>query len=373
MNPFLINNYEGAAFFCDREQETLALLSNFKNNRNTTIFAQRRIGKTALIQHLFTKLKSNRGYACLYLDIYATQNLKNFTNELANAIYKVFPENLSIGKKFREAIKLLRPIISIDSMSGAPELSLDISKPHQFEKTIPQLLQFLDSRNIKILIAIDEFQQILNYPEKNVEALLRTCIQQLKNVNFIFCGSNQNLMHHIFHSAKRPFYASTATLHLEKIATPIYADFIKFHFAQGKKRISEEAVQMILELTKAHTYYTQMLCHTLFASPEKKIGTAFVLTTLAAILRENEGTYFQYRNLLTPLQWILLKSIAKEDCLFKPYSKNFVGNYHLGSAAIVKRGLDALLQKEMVYYHSTTETPYYEVHDEFLAHWLKNK
>jgi len=55
------------------------------------------------------------------------------------------------------------------------------------------------------VFAIDEFQQITNYPEKNTEAFLRTHIQSSQNTVFIFCGSNQKLMHEMFNSAKRPF------------------------------------------------------------------------------------------------------------------------------------------------------------------------
>ena len=168
-NPFLINTYLSPEYFCDRKNETEALLSNIENNSNTTCFAQRRLGKTALLQHVFFQLKKKKNIECIYLDIYATQNLKDFTNELANAIYRIFPDNKGIGKRFWDAIKLFRPVISMNSFSGTPELSLDISQARQLEKTIPQLLQFLDAQKLKIIIAIDEFQQILTYPEKNNE------------------------------------------------------------------------------------------------------------------------------------------------------------------------------------------------------------
>ena len=154
MNPFLINNYLSPGYFCDRENEAKTLIDNINNQSNTAFFAQRRIGKTALIRHVF-HLPKKKKITCIYLDIYATQNLKEFTNQLANSIYNIFPENKSIGKRFWEAIKLLRPIISMNAMTGSPELSLDITQPKQFEKKIPQLLQFLEAQKIRKVIAID--------------------------------------------------------------------------------------------------------------------------------------------------------------------------------------------------------------------------
>ena len=60
-------------------------------------------------------------------------------------------------------------------------------------------------RGQPVVIAIDEFQQILEYPEQNVEALLRTAIAPLKQTSFIFCGSNQAMMQTILLPRARPF------------------------------------------------------------------------------------------------------------------------------------------------------------------------
>ncbi|MCE9539009.1 MAG: ATP-binding protein [Bacteroidetes bacterium] len=372
MNPFLINNYLSPDYFCDRESETKTLLDNIHNQSNTVFFAQRRVGKTALIQHVFYLLKKKE-ITSIYIDIYATQNLKDFTNQLANSIYNIFPENKSMSKRFWEAIKLLRPIISVDEISGTPQLSLDITQNKQFEKTIPQLLHFLDVQNIKTVIAIDEFQQILNYPEKNVEALLRTSIQQLKNVHFVFCGSNQKMMHHIFNSAKRPFYASTKNITLQKIDSTIYAHFIKEQFEKHKFKINTNDIELILELSDSHTYYTQRLCHEIFANGIKTITADSILQTINHILLDNEGVYFQYRNLITPAQWNLLKAIAIEHKIEQPYAQKFMYKHNLGTSANVKRGIEALVEKEMIYYNTGVAKPYYEVYDKFLMRWLQYK
>jgi AAA+ ATPase superfamily predicted ATPase len=372
MNPFLINEYVLPAYFCDRETETKKLMNNITNKINTAFFAQRRIGKTALIHHVFYLLQKKK-ISTLYIDIYATQCLKEFTNQLANGIFQVFPEKQSIGKRFWEAIKLLRPVISADEITGNPQLSLDITQTKQFEKTIPQLLHFLDAQNIKVVIAIDEFQQILNYPEKNVEALLRTVIQTLKNVNFIFCGSNQKMMYQIFNNAKRPLYASTSNINLQKIPTKIYSKFIQEQFQKNKFKISADDIDLILDLTACHTYYTQRLCHHLFANGIKAIKTKDIYQTLSSLLLDNENIYFQYRNLITAAQWNLLKAIAIEEKVVQPYAQKFIHKHILGNSANVKRGLEALVEKEMIYYHTGVEMPYYEVYDKFLMRWLQYK
>jgi len=371
INPFGISGYLGPEYFCDREQETKTLITNINNHSHTAFFALRRLGKTALIQNVFYHLSKQRNRKCIYLDIYATQNLKDLTNLLANSIYNVFPEKKGIGKKFWELIKLLRPVLSIDSISGEPTLSLDISQPKQYEKTIPQLLNFLDQQAIKTAIAIDEFQQILTYPEKNVEAILRSTMQQLKNVTFIFCGSNQAMMQQIFNSAKRPFYASCNSINLQKIDSDVYHKFIKSTFTKYKYKIENAEIETIIDYTNLHTYYTQSLCHELFANQQKNIQPTTIQQVTYKILTEKEGTYFQYRNLLTATQWQLLKAIAIEEKVIQPYAKQFINTHNLGSSAIVKRSLEALLDKEMIYKDSSIKEPYYAVYDKFLMRWLQ--
>jgi len=39
------------------------------------------------------------------------------------------------------------------------------------------------------IVAIDEFQAITDYPERNVEELMRTYVQQCRNAVFVFSGS----------------------------------------------------------------------------------------------------------------------------------------------------------------------------------------
>lgn len=373
MNPFLINNYISPSFFCDRENETNALIQNITNQSNTVFFAQRRVGKTALIHHVFHHLKSKKEYTTLYLDIYATQSLKDFTNQLANSIYKAFPEKKGIATRFWESIKLLRPVLSINEITGTPELSLDISQASQMERSITQLLQFLEKQKKPVVIAIDEFQQILEYPEKNVEALLRTSIQQLQQVHFIFLGSNRKMIFEIFNSTKRPFYASAKNLYLHKIKKNKYSPFIQKHFNKNHLNISENAIELVLDLTRRHTYYTQHLCHEIFALHEKNTTKKTVYKALYKILSENEAMYFQYRNLLTPAQWKLLKALAKEEKTYKPYNQQFIKKYNLSAPTSVKRTLNALLDKELIYYQVMQEEPYYEIQDKFLMRWLQYK
>lgn len=49
-NPFLVYGYASPRYFCDREAETQQILSALENERNLTLIAPRRMGKTGLIK-----------------------------------------------------------------------------------------------------------------------------------------------------------------------------------------------------------------------------------------------------------------------------------------------------------------------------------
>lgn len=372
-NPFISTSYRGPDYFCDRKQESRQLSRFMLHGINVTLFAIRRLGKTGLIHHVFHPYKNSTKLACIYLDILATKNLSDFTNQLATAVYKRFPPQKTLGKKITELLHRFRPVISFDELTGAPSLTLTIETKAQKENTIGQIFNFLDRQNIKVVFAIDEFQQILEYPEKNTEALLRTYIQQLKNISFIFCGSNQKLMHEIFNSAKRPFFASCSNLNLGYINEAEYKKFIQKKFKEHKRSIDEDSLNFICSWTTLHTFYTQYFCFTLFAKNIKHNTLKDTHETALSILKLNENTFFQYRNLLTDAQWNLLSAIAKEEKLFRPQAKAFIAKYRLGTPALVKRGMDALLKKEIIFYNSGTEAPYYEVYDKFLMRWMQMK
>jgi uncharacterized protein len=372
-NPFLISGYKDEDSFCDRRGETLLLTKHIKNNINTTLFAIRRIGKTGLIQHLFFKLQKNKKVACIYVDIYATQDLKSFTNTLATAIYKRFPEKKGVSQSIIDFIKKLRPVISYDQLTGSPEISIELNQAKQYERTIQQIFQFLDAQKIHVVFAIDEFQQITTYPEKNTEALLRTYIQTLHNVSFIFCGSNQKIMHEMFNNAKRPFYASCTNMNLNFIITSEYTQFIVTQFKKHKRTITAEAVDYILTWTFRHTFYTQYVCNQLFASGIKKITLDDVFGICQKVLEVHEGTYYQYRNLLTKAQWDLLKAIAHEETISKLHSKDFLKKYQLGTTSTISRSIESLLEKELLHKELQQEQTTYSINDKFLMRWLQRK
>jgi AAA+ ATPase superfamily predicted ATPase len=372
-NPFPVSGYFGSEYFCNRSKETQNIVLKADNGVNTTLISIRRMGKTGLIQHVFNQLSKENKTVGIYIDIFHTQNLADFINKFATTVVRSFPVSQPIGKKILAVIKQLRPIISYDQLTGNPEISFDFQQPSEYEHSLKNILDFLDAQNKPILIAIDEFQQIVNYPEKNVEALLRSNIQSLKNIQFIFSGSHKHLMMELFNNVKRPFYSSTQTLYLGSIEKQDYAAFIEAKINGINRIIEPEAIQFILDWTDIHTYYTQVICNRIVATGTRKITLEKVKAVCNSVLEEQSGTYFQYRNMLTTAQWQFLQAVAKENRLYHPTAKDFIQKHKLGTPASVKRTLESVLTKELIFQETDEKGNYYRIYDIFLSRWLARK
>ena len=362
-NPFTIKSYESKDLFCDREEELQLMLRNCENRSDTTLISQRRMGKTGLILRLFDELKDVRpDIHTIYLDIFASRTFDDFIKLLAEAAMRSFQPKTSIGDKLLTFIKSLRPQLSFDNITGEPQLQITYQTAHEKEYTLRGLFEFLDSQGDHTIIAIDEFQQIRDYPEQNIEALLRTYIQQTHNLTFIFCGSKKHMMADIFSNVKKPFYNSTVFVSLGKIPETSYSDFIRKIFADHHKSITDEALMFILDWTRRHTYYTQQLCHTIYANGSVSITIEDVKKACEQLMKQSETVFLQYRQMLTDKQWNYLIAVAKEGSVQQITASAFLKDHNIGSPSVSRRLADALCELA-----GTT----YSVSDVFLSRWME--
>ena len=371
-NPFILSPYESKDLFCDREKETKAIIDDLKNGVNVTLISPRRYGKTGLIYRVFDEMSRVQPSTIqCYCDIYSADCLEGFVKLLSESIVRCVKDESAI-KKFFSVFGGIRPLLSYDPLSGVPQVSITYQNEGQKLDTLRSIFDYLGSQKKKIVVALDEFQVVREFKGVNMEALLRTYIQPLKNVRFIFCGSKKHVMADMFVNAKSPFYESTHIVYLEKIERDVYGIFVENLFKLGKRTIEEDALNFVLDWTRCHTFYTQYLCHRLFRDGERKIGLSHVKMACAQILQENAPGFIERRNMLTDKQWQFLKAVAKEGSVEQPTAGSFVSKYKLGTGAAVKRMLTALVEKELLLETLSLEGKSYCVYNVFLSRWLES-
>ena len=135
VSPFLTIGYKSKEYFCDREYELDVFKRNVINGINMTLISVRRLGKSSFIHRLFDDFEPQK-YACIFVDIYACTNLKDFTETLALSIFNKFPQKRGIGLRFFDFLKNLRPVISYDALNGQPEIRFEFAQTKEYEHTL---------------------------------------------------------------------------------------------------------------------------------------------------------------------------------------------------------------------------------------------
>ena len=368
LNPFAVFGYAGAQYFCDREIESKELISALRNGRNITLRSPRRIGKTGLIQHVFAQLaQTNPEIKCFYVDLFSTHSLDEMVVELGKAIIGQLDTPLQKVEGYvAQFFKSCRLYLSPDPLTGSPKLGLDLVTNNP-AVTLDEIFTYIRQSDRECYIAIDEFQQVVDYPQKNVEALLRTYMQQCPKVRFIFSGSKQHLMSDIFNSPKRPFYRSTDKMTLAPIPELAYYAFAKQWMQTADIQISEEVFHDIYTRASGYTWYIQYMLNRLYEMHPKQVEETDVMACLNYIIQREEDDYRKMYNLLTNNQAQVLRAIAKEKIVSAPTASAFLKKYNLPAVSSVMRVIDFLKEKEYIY----PADDGYIIYDRFMAIWLQ--
>ena len=373
-NPFYITGIIPEPYFCDRERETTWMVRTIGNKAHILLTSPRRMGKTQLMRHVFEQPSIKGSYYTFYTDIYATTSLHELVLFLSKEIYSVLvPKGKAALDKFLAGLHSLAGSFGYDPVSNTPTFNIKLGDIHSPELTLEEIFRYLEQADKPCIFAIDEFQQIANYPEKNVEAMLRTHIQKMNNCLFIYAGSNRHVLENMFNSAAKPFYNSAEQIYLDSISKDIYTTFAQEQFASANRRITSEAASLAYDLFDGHTYYVHNVLHNAFAyiDPDKVIDEADIYQVLNDILEEKGHSFASVMNQLNFQQKESLIAIAKEGKASGVTSVAFVKKHALKSPSSVQYAISALLEKQLLTYQSEERTKMYSVADRFMEMWIR--
>ena len=367
-NPFVVYGYKGPEYFCDRVAESNKICSALRNERNVTLVSPRRMGKTGLIHHVFNKMETeDKECKCFYIDIFATKNIEQFVQTLGSAVIgKLDSFSQSALRKIQEFFSAWRPAVTFDQLTGLPTVTLDI-KQNEGNESLKQIFEYMKMSGKRCYIAIDEFQQIQNYSERGLEAMLRSYIQFLPNVYFIFSGSHQHMMEEMFLSANRPFFQSSMVMSLGCIDFEEYMQFANRMIEGQNRTIGQETFQRIYDFAGGITWYVQAILHGIYEHPDRIVDKTLVDDVVKELVEEQSATFQNYCAWLTDNQYALLKAIAYENSVKSPLAQQFIHTHHLPATSSVKTALRTLEDKMLV---SRSANDGYSVSDKLFALWL---
>lgn len=368
INPFFIGRYAGERYFCDREKDTEILIKHIENGRNVALISPRRLGKSGLMHHTFAQDRIKENFTPIYIDIYATKNLAEFAKTLSEGVVKAVRQQEGWAEKIMRFIKSLRVGFKVDPMTGSTSFEIGVGDIENPDKTIREAFEYIESFDKPCILAIDEFQQIREYPETTTEAFIRTIVQQCSKTRFIFCGSKRHMMTDIFYSPSKPFFQSVINQSLKPIPMDTYVEFAGRLFAERGKFLDKFTAELVYKMFDGCTWYMQMIMNELFALTEK--GTIctreYIDIAWDNIILAQEDRFQAILFSLAPKQKEVLFAIAKERKVEGITSAEFVKRHRLVSASSVQAALKPLLKNDIV----TNEDGIYRIYDYFFADYL---
>lgn len=369
-NPFYLTADIPEPYFCDREKETETLVRYITNGNNVVLMSPRRMGKSGLIFHSFKQPQIKKNYRTLYVDILQSSSLREFVFLFGKAVFdNLVPKTTKWIKTFLTTVRSLNGRISIDPISGQPAFNMMLGEVETPLLTLDEIFRYIESYDRYCIIAIDEFQQITRYPEKNIEAILRTHIQKASNANFIFSGSERHVMAQMFGAYSRPFYQSASFLTLEAIEKSVYVEFASKLFLQGEKHIEVTALERLYDMFDGFTFYMQKTLNQCYArtQPDTKCDETLMKKCLDFILETEATTFRSILSNISERQKELLYAIAVEGTARNICSQEFINRYNLAGASSVQSATKQLLERD---YISRLDKTYF-LTDKFLELWIK--
>lgn len=370
--PFVYGKIADFENFTDRVEDSTYLTANFKGLINSIIISPRRWGKTSLVNKVVDALSHSNEYIVCKVDIFNCRSEEQFYTTYANCVLKA---SFSAWDEFVAGTKtylsrMLPKIALTDAMQNY-ELSFGIDfsdKKLSFDEILNLPEKIAADKNKKVIVCIDEFQNINDYDDSlGFQQKLRAHWQLHSNVCYCLYGSKRHMLLHIFNDYKMPFYKFGDILFLQKIKREDWILFISKRFADTGKSIDNEQCGLIADLAKNHPYYVQQLSQQTWLRTTETCSTDIVNETFESLVNQLSLLFSNIIDTLTTKQIGFLVAIAQNETNFS--SKAVLNKYNLGTSANIKNLRKAVLDKDIIDILTGNKI---EFQDPIFEYWLLN-
>lgn len=370
--PFVFGVRVEGDTFTDRKEETNRLKMNFLYGVNTILISPRRMGKTSLVEKVCSLVESDT-LKIAKIDAFGCRSENDFINAFATAVVRAtsskWEEWMENAKTFHSRFI---PKISIgqDPLTDF-SIALEYNRANTVTEDILQLPETIaKQKGIKIVICIDEFQQIADFPDSiTFQKKLRSVWQLQSNVSYCLYGSKKHMMEKMFQSQSHPFYRFGDLFYLDKISETDWVEYICDRFRVTGKEISRELASEICTVTDRYSSYVQQLAWLVWLRTDKHATKEDVEFGIDRMLDACEPLFIQQTESLSAYQMNFLRALV--NGVHTGFTRSeILDTYQLGTAANISRLKKALTEKDLI---MMTAPKKLEISDPILALWLKRR
>ncbi|MDR1757801.1 MAG: ATPase [Bacteroidales bacterium] len=369
--PFIFGKTAEIHNFTDREEETKRLTQNFYSLVNTMIISPRRWGKSSLVKSVAKSLvNDNKDIKVCLLDIFNIHNETEFYVNFAKNIIKATSTKWEDwAENAKEFLSRLIPKISFSPDNQAEfSFGIELDEIKQNPDDIINLAETIaKKKKIKIIVCIDEFQNIANFEDALAfQQKLRSHWQHHQNVSYCLYGSKRSMLINIFANPSMPFYKFGDIMFLEKIENKVWGKFIQKRFKDTGKKISKKEGEYLASLVANHPYYVQQLAQMSWLRTKVSCSKSIIDASLQTLKNQLSLLFVSLIDNLTTTQINFLKALLDGHTSF---GQEILQKYNLGTSANIIRIKESLVSKEVIDITSKN----IEIQDPVFQLWLKEE
>ena len=350
-SPFQFGTLATKENFIDRNEDRAMLKQLLTSHINVMLISPRRWGKSSLVKRSMEELTSEENdIKVCFIDAFSISSEAEFYRTFASKVIECASSKFE--KWAEDAKNLLNGVIPqlVIKDQVTDFMAFDIKfKPEEKDKlTILQLPETLaKKKGIKIIVCIDEFQQLSNLAEyKDMEGKMRSVWQQQEQTTYCLYGSKRHMMMDIFNNSNNPFYRFGQVVFLDKITKNNWMPFIIEGFRKTNKHISEDYASQICDIVECHSWYLQQLSFFIWTKTEKEVTADDFNYGVKQLLNINTPMFQSDSNKLTPAQLELLRAIAAGETKFSSAEVN--SKYNLGNPNTLAKNKRSLQEQDII-------------------------
>ncbi|PKK81147.1 MAG: hypothetical protein CVT47_03950, partial [Thermoplasmata archaeon HGW-Thermoplasmata-2] len=279
-NPFIYGVAVTGEYFVDREEEMREIASSSSSGQHVVLYSPRKMGKSSLIEEMFRRLRQDKGVVAFRISLERVETKEALARLIINktiensytSVEKLLNDAKDIFKRIR-----IRAFADMDGKVGVEPFFAETAAVFEDALELPE--KIAGKKNVRIIIALDEFQQIGRMDGASLERLFRSIIETQKNVSYIFTGSEKHLISLMFGEKERPFYRFAKHMELKAIRDEILEKFIKSRVEATGKKIDDDAVRYIVDFSEGIPFYVQCFCHESWYNSGARISLETVMNT----------------------------------------------------------------------------------------------
>lgn len=350
-SPFQFGKIAIGSSFINRTEDIKRLSVNIESGINTIMVSPRRWGKSSLVHRVSETYHKKHSYRFCFVDLFNIRTEDEFYQLFVKQIIK------STSNKWDEWVKNAKHFLS----KMSPKISVgmdditDIDIQFELKQDKLAVLDAIDlpekiakAKKIKLIICIDEFQNIENFDDPvGFQQKLRARWQKHQHAVYCLYGSKRHMLTQLFEKKSMPFYRFGDVIYLDKITKNHFIVFIVKSFKNGRKKIKEEFAEQLVDAVKCHPYYVQQLAHIVWNNCEKEVTKKNIEKSINDLINNNIILYEREFQNLSNAQINFLK-VLRDGIQNNFTSNEVIQNYQLGSSSNVIRIMQALENKEII-------------------------